>query len=161
MSRLDLRNDPPRAEDRPEARHRLVLGHQATAFLLVGVASYLVDISLLYLCHGQAHLALWLATSIAYFCGLLANFGLNRVLTFRSSTPLHYQLMRYVVLLVLNYLVTLVMVTGLTAAGSPYLASKTICVALLAIVNFFAYRHWVFADTGSIADSASFADTDA
>ena len=155
MSRLALRNDPRGAEDPSAAsipRHRLVLGHQATAFLLVGVASYLVDISVLYVCHGQARLALWLATSIGYFCGLLANFGLNRVVTFRSSSPLHYQLMRYVVLLVANYLVTLAMVTGLTAAGSPYLVSKTICVALLAIVNFFAYRHWVFADDSDDTD---------
>lgn len=130
-------------------RHRLVLGHQATAFLLVGVASYLVDIGLLYICHGRAHLALWLATSIAFVCGLVANFGLNRVVTFRSTSALHYQLMRYVVLLLANYVVTLAMVTGLTSAGSPYLVSKTICVASLAIMNFFAYRHWVFADVAA------------
>jgi putative flippase GtrA len=125
---------------------RLVLGHQVTKFLVVGVLSYLIDIAVLYLTHGRAHITLWLATSIAYACGLLANFALNRVVTFRSASPLHRQMARYVALLLANYVATLAIVTGLTAAGLPYLGSKTICVALLAVVNFVAYRHWVFSD---------------
>lgn len=123
--------------------------HQITRFVAVGVASYAVDIGVLYLLHGRAGVALWLATTIAYVCGLGANFGLNRVVTFASAGPMHAQLARYVALLVGNYGVTVAMVTGLTAAGSPYLISKTICVALLASVNFVAYRHWVFAGDGA------------
>jgi putative flippase GtrA len=140
--------EPRRAEDGGghTRLHRLLLAHQVTKFLVVGVLSYAADIAVLYVAHGRAHLALWLATSIAYACGLLANFALNRVVTFRSTAPLHRQMGRYAALLVANYLVTLALVTGLTAAGLPYLGSKTICVALLAIVNFAAYRHWVFSD---------------
>ena len=104
-----------------------------------------MDIAALYLLHGRAGVALWLATTVAYLCGLGANFGLNRAVTFGSAAPVHAQLARYAALLAGNYVVTVGLVTGLTAAGSPYLISKTICVALLASANFFAYRHWVFA----------------
>ena len=126
---------------------RGVLGHQVPRFLVVGLVSYAVDIAVLYLGHGRAHITLWLATSLGYLAGLIANFGLNRMFTFRSSSRVHVQLARYAALLVGNYVVTVASVTGLTAAGCPYLVSKTICVALLAIANFFAYRHWVFADS--------------
>jgi putative flippase GtrA len=117
---------------------------EVVRFLGVGVASYAVDISLLYLLHQPAGLALWLATTVAYAAGLAANFALNRAVTFRSTSRLRTQVGRYAVLLAANYAATIAMVTGLTAAGSPYLLSKTVCVAVLALANFFLYRHWVF-----------------
>jgi putative flippase GtrA len=44
-----------------------------------------------------------------------------------------------------NFLSTLGIVVGLTAAGLYYLLAKLIAVALNAGINFLAARHWVFA----------------
>jgi putative flippase GtrA len=136
------------------AGHRAAHG-QVLRFLAVGLASYAIDIGVLYVLHGRASVRLWVATSAAYATGLLVNFGLNRIVTFRSANGVHTELARYVALLVGNYVVTVAFVTGLTAAGSPYLVSKTVCVALLAVVNFLAYRHWVFADRGTTAEDGT------
>jgi putative flippase GtrA len=113
-------------------------------FLLVGVLSYLTDAGSLALLHGGAGVPLLVATSIAFALGLGVNYGLNRVLTFGSDALIRYEVPRYLLLVVANYVITLGLVGGLTAAGLPYLASKTVSTAVLAVANFVAYRSWVF-----------------
>ncbi|MEP6696701.1 MAG: GtrA family protein [Pseudonocardiales bacterium] len=113
-------------------------------FLLVGMVSYLADAGTLALLHGGAHVPLLVATSVAFAVGLAVNYALNRILTFDSDALIRYELFRYLVLVLANYVVTLVLVGGLSAAGTPYLLAKTISTAVLAVVNFLAYRSWVF-----------------
>lgn len=113
-------------------------------FLLVGALSYLADAGTLAGLHGGAGVALLIATSVAFVVGLAVNYGLNRVLTFGSAAPVRYEVARYLLLVLANYLITLAFVGGLTAAGLPYLAAKTVSTAVLAVANFLAYRSWVF-----------------
>jgi len=120
---------------------------QLARFLAVGVLSYGVDIGGLYLLHGQAHVRLWLATAAAFTVSLVVNFALNRTVTFAAGAGVHQQAVRYLTLVVASLLATIGIVTGLTALGTPYLVSKTTSTAVLACVNFFAYRHWVFRDS--------------
>lgn len=113
-------------------------------FLVVGVLSYVVDAGTLAALHSGFGVPLLVATSIAFATGLLVNYGLNRALTFGSDSAVRYEVSRYLVLVLLNYVATLGLVGGLTAAGLPYLASKTVSTAVLAVANFIAYRSWVF-----------------
>jgi putative flippase GtrA len=113
-------------------------------FLAVGVASFLVDFGLLYVLHGRLHVVLWLAAALAFSLSMVVNFSLNRAFTFGSSGPLHAESARYLLLVLLSLGATVLLVTGFTRLGCPYLVSKALSTALLAVVNFFAYRHWVF-----------------
>jgi putative flippase GtrA len=54
------------------------------------------------------------------------------------------RLARYGVLVVVNYVLTLLLVLGIAAAGVHYVAAKLVAVACCAMLNFAAYRHWVF-----------------
>jgi len=128
----------PRA--RPARRIHGLFGR----FLLVGLLSYLTDASTLALLHTGAGVPLLVATSGAFVIGLAVNYALNRVLTFGSVAVLRYEVARYLLLVLANYVITLALVGGLTAAGLPYLGSKTVSTAVLAVVNFVAYRSWVF-----------------
>ncbi len=110
----------------------------------MGILSYLADAGTLWALHGGAGISLLVATSIAFSTALVVNYGLNRVLTFASNSAVRYEASRYLLLVVANYVVTLALVGGLTAAGLPYLASKTVSTAALAVANFLAYRRWVF-----------------
>lgn len=113
-------------------------------FLLVGLLSYVADAGTLALLHTGAGVPLLIATSVAFVIGLAVNYGLNRALTFGSDAVVRYEVARYLLLVLANYVLTLALVGGLTAAGLPYLASKTISTAVLAVANFLAYRSWVF-----------------
>lgn len=126
-----------------------VFRHSAVRYLLVGLLSYLTDAGSLWLLHGVLSVPLAVATTVAYAASFVVNFGLNRNVVFPDGRDrgrgISRQLVRYVILVVANYLATLAIVLGLADAGLNYLAAKTIAVVVIAIGNYFAYRYWVFA----------------
>ncbi|MGW6358444.1 GtrA family protein [Streptomyces sp. NPDC055092] len=113
-------------------------------FLLVGGLCYLIDVGTLVLLHGGLRMPLAAATSLAFVTVLAVNFGLNRAFVFRSGALAGPAFVKYLVLVGLNYSATLATVTGLTALGLPYVAAKTTSTIANAVVNYGAFRWWVF-----------------
>ncbi len=137
-------DEAPRAGILPHAlRH-----HPAPRFLVVGFVTFLVDIGSLELLHGVLHVGLALSTVVAYAIAFSVNFFASRQWTFKTTalgTKARRQMVRYLVLVGINLCLTLLIVLGLSSVGVPYLLAKVISVCIIAVGNFFAYRHWVFA----------------
>lgn len=118
-------------------------------FLVVGGVSAALDLGLLIGLHEVAGLSVALATTIAFWTALLVNFGLNRAWSFGAAaggvlaagTPFA----RYLVLVGINYVATLVIVTGGVQLGAPYPLAKVAAIGLGAIWTYVAYDRWVFA----------------
>jgi putative flippase GtrA len=110
----------------------------------VGVLSLVVDAGTLGLLYEVAGWPLWLATSAGFWLSFTVNFLANKYVTFGARAHGARQLVRYSVLVGLNYLANLGLVTGLVALGLAAVPAKVIAVALLSILNFLAYRQWVF-----------------
>jgi putative flippase GtrA len=122
--------------------------HPAPRFLVAGVATFMVDIGSLRILHGSFGIALLPATAMAFAIAFLVNFTAARQWAFASTARggnTRRQLQRYLVLVGLNLLSTLVIVVGLSAGGLNYLWAKAIAAGVNAVANFFVYRHWVFA----------------
>jgi putative flippase GtrA len=117
---------------------------QFVRYLSVGVLSVVVDVSLLVVLHSVVHLALLIATVIAFWSALVVNYLLNHRWTFGVGGRLGSRVPRYAVLVGINFAITVAVVGGLTAAGLPYLLAKGIAVAVAGTVNFVGYRVWVF-----------------
>lgn len=113
-------------------------------YLAVGVLSYVVDLGLLALCYSVLGLPLWLSTSVGFWTSFALNFGLNRAVTFRSRSPAVGQLVKYSLLVTLNYLANLTIVAAAEHVGAGYAVGKTVSVGILVVVNYAAYRWWVF-----------------
>lgn len=113
-------------------------------FLIIGVLSFIVDVGTLFVAHGLLHLWLPLATTLAYALAFTVNFSLNRLWTFSSTTAMTGQVMRYVALTSVNFVITLLIVNGLAALGMSYLLAKVLSTAVIAGINYIAYRNWVF-----------------
>jgi putative flippase GtrA len=75
---------------------------------------------------------------------VIVNYSLNRNWTFKSQRDHRQTMVRYAVMLTVNVVLTLLIVLVLTHNGVYYLLSKLIAVAIIASINFFAGRHWVF-----------------
>ncbi len=106
----------------------------------------LLDVVTLVALRSGLGVPLAVATTIAYGVGLVSNFCLNRYVVFSSSQSVATSGVRYLTLVLLNYVMTVLIVTGGATAGIPYLVGKGIAVALTLVWNFLAYRHWVFPD---------------
>jgi putative flippase GtrA len=63
---------------------------------------------------------------------------------FEAEGDLHRRLVRYLVLLAINVASTLLIVDGLDRVGVYYLLAKVIAVGINAMLNFTAYKLWVF-----------------
>ena len=113
-------------------------------FLVVGVLSVGVDTAALVLLREVVGLPLAVATTLAFALTLAVNFSLNLGFVFGVRGRLAGRLARYGVLVVVNYVLTLLLVLGIAAVGVHYVLAKLIAVGCCAMLNFVAYRHWVF-----------------
>ena len=127
-----------------QARTKGVLAHSATRYLVIGGLSFAVDFGVLFAAHGVLGVRLPVATVLAFLVAFTVNFGLNRLWSFGSRSPVGRQLVRYVSLVAVNTVLTALVVSGLAALGVQYLVAKAIVTAGLVVLNYAAYRAWVF-----------------
>lgn len=110
-----------------------------TGFLSVGL-----DVAILFELHSVAKVDLLLATTVAYASSLAVNYSLNHAWVFQADGQARRRLLRYGFLVVVNYTLVIGFVSGLTALGLYYLLARLIAVAVNALINFTAFRYWVF-----------------
>ena len=113
-------------------------------FFVVGALSVGTDVGCLTVLHSVLHFPLIAATTLAYGLGLLVNYSLNHTWVFAADGRLGDRLMRYGILVAINFSSTLGLIAGLTAVGLYYLIAKAVAVAVNAVINFVAFRYWVF-----------------
>lgn len=114
-------------------------------YLVVGAVSYAIDIGVLIIAWRLLDLPLWIATSCGFWSSFSANFLLSRYWTFEAAhVPSGGQLKRFGLLVALNYVVTVLAVTGLHRAGLEVLTARTLTLVALTASTFFVYKKWVF-----------------
>ncbi|AEV84149.1 hypothetical protein ACWT_3126 [Actinoplanes sp. SE50] len=132
--------------DRLPPRLRRHLPRELAGFAILGWFTFTVDLTLLTVLRRHTSLPLPVAVSIAYLTALTLNFTLNRTITFRSHAPAGPQVLRYIVVMVGDYLLTVGVSTGLTMLGAPFAVARVAASFLVAILTYAASRWWVFRD---------------
>jgi putative flippase GtrA len=113
-------------------------------YIAVGALSVALDVGALAILHSALGVDLLLATTLAFALALVVNFTLNHRWAFGADGVLGRRMLRYSVIVAVNYGLTVGIIAGLTAIGVFYLVAKAVSVGLTAIVNFTGYRLWVF-----------------
>ena len=114
-------------------------------YLAVGGLSVVLDVGLLLLLVEVVGVRVPVATTVAFLVCVAVNFGLNRLLAGGTGTTLlGRQVLRYLLLLGANLVVTVLVVSSSQALGLPYLAGKLAVVAASTAWNYVLYRRWVF-----------------
>lgn len=117
-------------------------------YAFVGGTSFIVEMSCLLSMYHLLHFDLALATSIAYWIGLLLAFGLQKVVAFRDKrTQLHiltWQAFLFGILTLFNWGFTVFFV-GLFPA-SAILIARPLAQLIFASWNFFLYKYVIFND---------------
>jgi len=128
---------------------RLLAESSVVRFLIVGGLSFALDLGLLALLHEGFNVELWIATPVAFVTSLVFNFLLQRIVTFQASNHRGVSAIRYLLLVVVNILVSDAIVTGFDAIGWSYVAGKTLATVLTTMWNYFLYRNWIFKSSPS------------
>jgi putative flippase GtrA len=113
-------------------------------FAVTGGLSVAVDFVVLTLLHGVLHVDLVLSATLGYLASLVVNYSLNHAWVFQSSGDHGRRLLKYGSLVVVNYALTIGVVSGLVAVGVYYLLAKLVVVVINAVLNFTLFRSWVF-----------------
>lgn len=90
--------------------------HHFVRYVFVGGSTFVLDFSILFCLQHFTNVSLSISTTLAYWIAIAYNFVLNRWWTFSAaeSKNLSKHLTLYLVLLGANYLVTLLIVLGLS-----------------------------------------------
>ena len=115
-------------------------------FALVGGTTAIIYFALLVVLMRFPLLNYQWNVSIAYVMATSFHFAANRWFTFRAHEGrATRQLGRYVILVLINYLLTLLIVTGMVELlGAHPIVGACMAVGLTAVVAFLIARSWVF-----------------
>lgn len=122
----------------------IVEGSHLIKFLLVGGASFAVDLGLLVLLHEVFGVDLWIATPLAFIASLVFNFALQRSFTFRAQNRRHVSFLKYLALVVFNVVAIDVIVNAFDIWGMSYGIGKVVATVVTTSWNFWLYKVWIF-----------------
>jgi putative flippase GtrA len=125
-------------------------------FLGVGVASASVDAGMFSLLYALGMVAP-AASAIGFLSAFAVNYSGNRALVFRVVHS-RKMLVRYVLLVALNFVLSTSIVAGLVAVSLQAHIAKLISMAVIALLNYGLMSRWVF---GGRSDSTPADDADA
>ena len=115
---------------------------QFFVYLVVGLLSAAVDVGvmafLIYL--GAAY---QLATSVGFVTGLLFNYLSHSHVTFRSELTAA-SMIRYIIIVVLNYTLTLGFVAASVRLMENPLLGKVASLPIVAVLGYLFGRSWIF-----------------
>lgn len=124
------------------------------AFVGVGIASAIVDAGTFSLAYAAGLRPAALASACGFLAAFVVNYSGNRAIVFRARHS-GLALRRYIALVVVNLALTTGVVAGLAHLGTePHLA-KLVSMILVATLNFFAMRAWVFRESSPGRPSSS------
>lgn len=116
-------------------------------YLISGGTAALVNWTTLFLLVHFAQMYYLYATILAFIVSIAASFTMQKFWTFRDNQvhDIHKQFTRYLGVISLSLLLNTALVYLLVEKMHTwYLLAQIIATVIIAITNFFAYRHFVF-----------------
>lgn len=114
-------------------------------FVLINSATFTVDLLLLTVLRTGLGAPLPVAVTVAYGCAFGLAYALNRSLNFRSHAPVGPQLVTYLAVVIINYLVFILGVLhALVTLGVEYHGARIVAGACEAVYMYSAMRWVVF-----------------
>ncbi len=116
-------------------------------YLIAGASAFFVEYGCFYVLYTIFNIHLIIANSVSFLLGLLTSFFLNRLWTFSNNSytkKATHQLVFYVVLAVINLLLTNVLLEALARFGVDPRFGKILAMIITSLWNFFLFRAVVF-----------------
>jgi len=114
-------------------------------YLFVGFSTVAIDYFFLFILRDFFSVKLVYAVSVAYWLSVVYNFLLNRYWSFENKGGMvPKQIALYVILLLINYAVTVGIITVLKSLGLSEYISKAIAISVTIPWTYFFYKKVIF-----------------
>ncbi|WP_297564588.1 GtrA family protein [uncultured Arcanobacterium sp.] len=121
-------------------------------YLFFGGTAFIIDFGLLWFCKSILGFPAGFAAFIAFAVSTCYAFLTQQRLTFKSTISTGSSIKRYIFLLVINMIFTVVVVQLFDSLFSLYLLGKIISTGMTTLWNFFLMRSWVFKNNSVSAE---------
>lgn len=112
-------------------------------FLFVGASSALIDVGSLYILNKVIIVDKVVSITIAFLLGLIFNYFCHTYITFSNSAN-SKNLIKYLIVVVINYLVTISLVQLMQMINFDIIAAKIITLPIVAVITFLLSSKWVY-----------------
>lgn len=133
---------------------KLINQNTVIKYLLTGGITFAVDYLVLLTGYYVFSLPLWVATTLGYLGGLCVSFFINRAWVFGErgmQRKMTRQLVEYILLLLFNYMFTVLAIRLLDNLGVSPAISKIFVTAMIAGWNYLIYNKVIFShDKGNL-----------
>lgn len=122
----------------------------AVKFLSLGLLAFLIDYGFTLIFHYLMHIPGYLASAISFTVSFIVSFTLSSRWVFRSQAGFRYkyttrtQTLLYLLLAVVNLIISSGIIAYLGTVNLEVYISKAIAVALVASWNFFLGHYFIF-----------------
>jgi len=114
-------------------------------YFIIGIGAFISDVGSLYLLKEYLHLSPTIAIIINQPIIINLVFFLNKHWSFKSSGLTHLQIVRFYLLALTNYLISVGWIYVFHSwFGANYLIARTANIILAVGWNFLLYKHWVY-----------------
>lgn len=124
---------------------RLIQSH-VVRYVIAGVIAFAIELTFLLVIRSTFGFSVEVATGFAFWVGLAASFLLQKIFAFkdyqRTAKAISKQLGAFVVLVLFNYVFTLVIVGAFP--GDMIIISRSLALAIVTLWNFFIYKRFIF-----------------
>ncbi len=123
-----------------------LMRHEFIKYFVIGFSAFLLDVGSLYLLKQYVGLKAYAAVMVNQPFMLLYVFYLNKLWSFKTEGLTHKQMIRFVTVAGMNYLISALWMWTLSEKlGLQYLLARTLNVGLAVGWNFLLYKYWVYA----------------
>lgn len=133
----------------------LKLSKEVTAFGIVGLITFLIDLSVTSFLYNIAHFPAYLASGAGFLSGFFFNFPVNRKKVFKHTKndkfSLRIQIILYASLCLLNLLATSLLVQLTVMVGIDIVYAKIFVTGVIAIWNFLIFKLFIFSKKVGVA----------
>ena len=126
----------------------LISDMRLSHYAIVGGTSAVIDTGLLLLCLKILHTNLFVATAVGFMSGLVVNFILNKLWSFKSKAAgfrkTQKEIQLYAVLVCFNLGFTYITVSFLTHLGFSIVVAKLSTIIITTSWNYIIYKKIIF-----------------
>ncbi len=119
--------------------------NQAIRFSLVGFINTTIGLMAIYFAIEVLNATPYIANAIGYVIGFIVSFILNNLWTFRNTNPLLEVLPRYMITLIISYILNLLVLTiAIKNLNTDPFISQLFGVSAYTLTMFLSCKYYVF-----------------
>ncbi|TQQ17503.1 GtrA family protein [Vibrio cholerae] len=124
-------------------KKKIIQYNKFIIYILVGLVSSFIDTYSLYF-FSSVNLSIDLSVSLAFILGLLSNYLMHSMITFKSGVAKN-SFVKYLVVVAFNYLLTLILIKiMIDLLDIGLIMSKIITLPIISVVGFISSKLWIY-----------------